>query len=185
MHAYGNGDKNLPLYTRGPPRRTVTSLDEHIAEIFKKTRTGKNISLAEFSSRSGIKIERLIRIEAGYVLPFITELEAMANALGTKFWMLMQEAEKRQERANAVTSRKSPDAMPKLPQGQKRIGARVYELRTSKGLSQEELADRSGLHRCTIGMFERGERNISPNNLKRIAAALDMSLSELLQTQRG
>ncbi|MCP4168608.1 MAG: helix-turn-helix transcriptional regulator [Chloroflexi bacterium] len=52
--------------------------------------------------------------------------------------------------------------------------------RSKEGLSQEELADMSGLHRTYVGSVERGERNISIDNMERLAAALNLKLSELL-----
>jgi transcriptional regulator with XRE-family HTH domain len=48
-------------------------------------------------------------------------------------------------------------------------------------LSQEELAERAGLHRTYIGSVERGSRNISIDNMEAIAIALDLELAELLQ----
>jgi Helix-turn-helix domain len=41
-----------------------------------------------------------------------------------------------------------------------RFGSRIRQLRAGKGWSQEELADRAGLHRTYIGSIERGEQNI-------------------------
>lgn len=52
--------------------------------------------------------------------------------------------------------------------------------RSKKGLSQEEVADLSGLHRTYVGSVERGERNISIDNMERLAAALELELPDLL-----
>jgi transcriptional regulator with XRE-family HTH domain len=59
------------------------------------------------------------------------------------------------------------------------FGRRVRELRMGLGLSQEELAERAGLHRNYIGGVERGERNIGLLNVDRLAAALNSRLSDL------
>lgn len=57
---------------------------------------------------------------------------------------------------------------------------KLKEFRISKGLSQEELADIAGLHRTYIGSVERGERNISIDNMERLASALDIQIKDLL-----
>ncbi len=62
-----------------------------------------------------------------------------------------------------------------------RFGARVRELRLSKGYSQESFAAKCGLDRTYIGGIERGERNLALRNIENIAKALDMTLSELMR----
>lgn len=62
-----------------------------------------------------------------------------------------------------------------------RFGKRVREHRIAASLSQEEFAERCGLHRTYIGSIERGERNVSLINLAVIAKSLDLSLADLLQ----
>lgn len=59
------------------------------------------------------------------------------------------------------------------------FGLRVRELRVERGLSQEVLAERAGVHRTYLGGIERGERNPALQNMKRLAQALDVTLSEL------
>lgn len=61
-----------------------------------------------------------------------------------------------------------------------RFGARVREERERLGISQEELANRAGLHRTYVGGVERGERNLGLLNLIRIARALSVPASVLL-----
>jgi transcriptional regulator with XRE-family HTH domain len=57
----------------------------------------------------------------------------------------------------------------------------VRKTRIAQGLSQEGLAELSGLHRNYVGGVERGERNIAVDNMDKIAKALGTTLPELLQ----
>lgn len=66
-----------------------------------------------------------------------------------------------------------------------RIGDRVRDGRTLRGYTQAELADRCKLHRTFIGSVERGERNISILNLRRIAKVLRIDPSELVEEAKG
>lgn len=61
----------------------------------------------------------------------------------------------------------------------KSFGIRVRELRKDQGYSQEAFADECGLHRTYIGAIERGERNVSIDNIARIAGALRIGMGEL------
>lgn len=56
--------------------------------------------------------------------------------------------------------------------------------RLEKSLSQEALADLAGLHRTYIGAVERGERNISIDNIERLANALECDVKELLKGKK-
>lgn len=61
-----------------------------------------------------------------------------------------------------------------------RFGSRVRAERERLGVSQEDLANRAGVHRTYLGGVERGERNIGLLNLLRIARALDVAPATLL-----
>ena len=57
---------------------------------------------------------------------------------------------------------------------------KLKAFRVKKGLSQEELADMAGLHRTYVGSVERGERNISIDNMELLARALNIKIMDLL-----
>ncbi len=61
----------------------------------------------------------------------------------------------------------------------KHFGEKLRALRVAAGLSQEGLAELSGLHRNYIGGMERGERNPTITSLRKISIALGISLSKL------
>ncbi|MDI3290659.1 helix-turn-helix transcriptional regulator [Polyangium sp. 15x6] len=61
------------------------------------------------------------------------------------------------------------------------MGRIVRDRREALGLTQEELGERCNLHRTYIGSIERGERNLSLQNIERIAHALGILAWELVQ----
>ena len=63
------------------------------------------------------------------------------------------------------------------------VGGNIRARRQDLGWSQEELADRSGLHRTYVGGIERAERNITLRVLGVLATALGTNASALLRTR--
>ena len=60
-----------------------------------------------------------------------------------------------------------------------RFGTRLRQLRDERGYSQEELAERAGLHRNYVGGVERGERNVALENIVKLAKALAIKPGDL------
>jgi transcriptional regulator with XRE-family HTH domain len=62
-----------------------------------------------------------------------------------------------------------------------RLAFQLRARRHAAGISQEAYADLAGLHRTYIGDIERCERNVSIDNIERLAAAFGVDIVELLQ----
>ncbi len=62
-----------------------------------------------------------------------------------------------------------------------RVGANLRQAREELGISQEDLADRAGLHRTYVSGVERGVRNPTVTVLEKLAKALKIKSSTLLE----
>ena len=60
-----------------------------------------------------------------------------------------------------------------------RFGTRLRQIRDERGYSQEELAEKAGLHRNYVGGIERGERNVALENIVKLAKALSIKPGDL------
>ena len=61
------------------------------------------------------------------------------------------------------------------------FASNLRKLRLTRGFSQERLAELAGLHRTYVGSVERGERNISIDNIEALAVALGVSADSILK----
>jgi transcriptional regulator with XRE-family HTH domain len=59
------------------------------------------------------------------------------------------------------------------------LGQAIRLLRKAAGFSQEGFANACGIHRTYMGALERGERNVSLDNIAKVAAALGLPVSSL------
>lgn len=62
------------------------------------------------------------------------------------------------------------------------LARNVIRLRAERGFSQEDLAHEAGLHRTFVAHVERRARNISLDNIEKLAIALGVSVAQLLDT---
>lgn len=68
-----------------------------------------------------------------------------------------------------------------IPAPRSTLARNIRRLRAERDISQEELADLAGLHRTYVGSVERSERNISIDNIGKLATALGVTPSKLLE----
>lgn len=61
------------------------------------------------------------------------------------------------------------------------FGKRIKELRKKNNMSQEKLAEKTGIHRTYLGVIERGEKSISIEIIEKLSKALNISISELFK----
>ena len=74
----------------------------------------------------------------------------------------------------------SDSGAPDLASLFERFGLRLREVRRKAGVSQEKLAELAGLHRTYVSSVERGLRNISLENIDRLATALNVEMADLM-----
>jgi len=60
------------------------------------------------------------------------------------------------------------------------LASNVKNIRINKGLSQEQLAEKCGLHRTYIGSIERSERNVTLSTLEVLSNTLEVSIAQLI-----
>lgn len=75
--------------------------------------------------------------------------------------------------------------MPSTPtvRARKVFATNVRRRRVALGLTQETLGERAGVHRTFIGAIERAENNVSIDTMERLAIALGLPLSALLEDE--
>lgn len=61
------------------------------------------------------------------------------------------------------------------------VGKTIRGLRLARGWTQEELAERAGLHSTYVGGIERGRRNVGLDNIVKLARALEVHPSALFK----
>lgn len=122
---------------------------------------------------------RMNRYELGKRVPHPDLVEKLAIALGVPVEYFYARED------DTSTLLLSMDKRPKRQQAHSKptlrlaLAKKIRQLRVERNWSQEELAERAGLHRNYLGGIERGERNVSVDNIEKIAEAFGLNAFEL------
>lgn len=131
---------------------------QRCADFLKEQRERKELTLLEVSERSGLRIQYISDCERAARNVGLDNLERLFLGLGV-----------------AVGDGTHPSLPLRI-----RFARNMRDLRNERGLSQEALASLSGVHRTFVSMVERGVRNITIDNVERLAHALGVSEETLL-----
>ena len=91
----------------------------------------------------------------------------------------VEETSEHEETLAAVKPNRRGARSGRIPPIEARFGARIRELRTQLGISQEELSFRAGLHRNYVSDAERGTRNVSLKAIEKFAKGLGVTVKDL------
>jgi transcriptional regulator with XRE-family HTH domain len=137
-----------------------------LGQTVRALRRERGMSIDELAAGSGIAASELAWLERGEYNPQLHEMFALADALGITATTLMVEVERREDTS--------------VPFGQ-----RMRELRAERGISQDQLAHRTGIHPTAIGRLERGAREPRLSTIARVAHGLDVQPGMLLDERPG
>lgn len=145
--------------TAGKHRQRLVALGTTI----RNARRERGLSLADLAASASIEREQLQAIELGRYDPAFDVLIDLARGLDTKLSVLVTRSESLLAFAQGAA-----------------FGQRLRELRTERGISQDRLAQLTGLHRTAISLLERGGREPRLPTILRLAQGMGVSPDELL-----
>lgn len=131
-------------------------------EQIRALREQRNYTLQDLAKRTGLSLSYLSEIERGSKRPSLKTIEKLAAALNVPKTQLV-------EGDIAATG---------LP-----LGDKIGLLRSDRGLSPQELAQRAGLSLSYLSEIERGAVYPALNTLKKIAAGLEVGVSTLISQE--
>ena len=146
-------------------------LRTQLAEDVKRVRTSRSLSQETLALKADVDRTYVSQIERAIANPSIEVLSRLAATLNVTMKVIL-------DQDDLPTSKSNPAAVKEAPRGV--LAANLVRLRKERGWSQEELAFEAGLHRTFVGHVERQIRNISLDNIERLASALGSSVHQLL-----
>ncbi len=127
-------------------------------------RLARGLTAAELAERSGLGYRTVRHVERNLVRrPRARTVRRLAEALGVE--------------PSELTRR-----MSEVPAGSKRRGSLLRELRLASGMSQPELARRAGISQSFLSQLELGRHEAGPGTVRKLAEALGVDPSELVET---
>jgi transcriptional regulator with XRE-family HTH domain len=141
-----------------------------LGRTVRALRLARGLSVDELAAAAGMAPVVLAALERGQYDAVLDELRDLADALHIRISTLMREAERQD------TSVQDAGVL---------FARRLRELRTERGISQDELARRTGVHSTAVGRLERGTRDPQLTTILRIARGLGVQPGMLLDNLAG
>jgi transcriptional regulator with XRE-family HTH domain len=163
-------DKNIP-------ESNIEVILLTFGQSLKEKRLLLNISQDELSSNSGLHRTYVSQVENGKRNISLENLFVLAQALRCEASDLIPDLRIQFKKAKKESLEISNQEKSELRRG---FGTTVKAKRHVLGISQEELAARSGLHRGCINKVEKGAQNISLDNIYMLAKALECNTVDLI-----
>ena len=138
-----------------------------IGENIRNARKAAGLTQEQLAEKCGTADSAIRKYESGRLCPRWNTARKIAEALGIEPAEVYDVGERTQEFDDEAGEE------------DKAVGMRIRVERVRCGLSQEELAEKVGVTRVSIGNYERGDRNISLTVAKKIAEALNLDVMEL------
>jgi len=146
-------------------------LRTQLADDFKRVRTLQGLSQEALALEADVDRTYVSQIERAIANPSIEVLSRLAATLNVTIKVVLGQDDLPNSKSNAPAFKEAPRAV---------LAANLVRLRRERRWSQEELAFEAGLHRTFVGHVERQVRNISLDNIERLASALGSSVHQLM-----
>jgi transcriptional regulator with XRE-family HTH domain len=152
---------------------------QQLATLGKRVRAARQShawSQQDLGNRTEMDRANVSRIEGGKKNLTLELLRRLADALRVHWADLLD------DRMDAIPE--APDTPAPFKRQLRAFGIRAYQTRVLQRLSQQSLADRTGIGRSTISWIEDGTPNVTLESLSRLAAALQVHWADLLDDRR-
>lgn len=154
---------------------------QEIGEMIKKIRKSQGLSQRALAKKAGVSNTTIVNLEKNTATTTIETLQKITEALDTSIDEIIRKIEYEKKKDHDIQNFNKSNFTSYLNLSEKRVGAVIKELRTSKGISISELSNKTGIDPSLILEIEDGKIPVNMFVLKKIAEELGFTIDEILQ----